>query len=219
MQADSILYLLSRKHMCYEREKETEGRVLLGSTVSWNQYRYWLKQLIPKEHAWSNTATRKWVGHFEILYKTVLRKDKTIWLLKPVWILTMPFIALVTVTTSSSWIFGTLVCLSVDTLHRHLAARLRDLLCSSRKYPYPKPPRRVTELPRRGGSPKGGNFPGCWGLVTEVFFQGSEQPLCCTSYQFFLLLLVFQNKYYRLPWSSFIYGQLNAFHGLRDSFF
>ena len=153
-------------------KKKPRGHVLLGSTVSWNQYRCWLKQLIPKEHAWSNTATRKWVGHFEIRYKTVPRKDKTIWLLKPVWILTMPFIALSTVTTSSSWIFGTLVCLSVDTLQRHPAARLRDLLCSSRKYPYPKPPRRATELPRRGGSPKGGNFPGCWGLFTEVFFQG-----------------------------------------------
>ena len=47
-------------------------------------------------------------------------------------------------------------------------------LCSSRKYPYPHPPRRA-EIPRGGGgNPKGSNFRGVGGLLTVAyrgFFQ------------------------------------------------
>ena len=88
------------------------------------------------------------------------------------------------------------------------------------------PPRRATEIPRRGAA-KRTQFPRGWGQLLEVFFPVLRGRL--VSYQILtaallsklsviLLLTFFQNKNHCFHRCHFTKGRLNPFffHGLRD---
>ena len=81
-----------------------------------------------------------------------------------------------------------------------------SVMCISRNYPYP-PPRMATEIPRGWGGPKRGNFRGRGGCYRGLFPGGlsdheiGELLINNSSVEkavSYLLLPVFQNKYYNL---------------------
>ena len=83
-------------------------------------------------------------------------------------------------------------------------------MCISRKYPYPRPPRMATEIPRGwgGGGSKKRQFQREWGGCYRGLFPGGlsdheigELLINNSSVEkavSYLLLPVFQNKYYNL---------------------